>query len=100
MGPVGDVVLGQHHREGAERVGLDDIRAHLEERAVEVGDDVGPGVDEDLVAPLERRPSEVVGRQVARLQVGASGAVVHDDPLARGLEIGVHAAPRLLASIP
>ena len=42
-GPVGQPVLGQHGAKRAERVGLDDVAADLEEGAVDLGDDVGPG---------------------------------------------------------
>ena len=92
VGPVGDAVLVERDRQRPERVGLHHLAADLEERPVEVGDHVGPGVDEDLVAPLEGRPAEVVGRQSPELEVGAGGAVVDDDPLADGVEIAAHVA--------
>ncbi len=79
VGPLGDLVLVQHDGEGAERVGLDGVDADGEERVVEVGDDVGAGGDEHLVAPLERRPAEVVGREVPQLQVRPGGAVEDHD---------------------
>src|SRR5439155_1270355 len=75
------------------------VGADVEERPVQVGDNVRPGVDQDLVAPLEGGATEVVRRQVARLQGGACGAVVHDDALARGLEIGVHAAHKATCEV-
>ena len=100
VGPVGDPVLRQRDRQGPEGVGLDHLAAHLEERPVEVGDDVGAGGDQDLVAALHGRPAEVVGAEVAQLQVGAGGAVVDEDPLARRVEIGAgHWAPRLLGRL-
>ena len=46
-----------------------------------LGDDVGPGEHEHLVAALEVGAAEVVGGQVLLLDVRAEGAVVDDDPL-------------------
>ena len=86
VGPIGDLVLGQHGGETAERVGLDHVDADVEERAVEVGHHVGPGVDQDLVATLERRAPEVVGAEVACLQRRAGGAVVDHDAFTHGVE--------------
>ena len=69
--PVRDAVLGEHDREAAERVGLDDVDADVEERAVQLLDDVGPRRAEHLVAALERRAAEVVGAQLGELEVRA-----------------------------
>jgi hypothetical protein len=43
------------------------IAIDVEERPV-VGDHIGPGVDQDLVAALESRATKVVGSEVAQLQ--------------------------------
>ena len=72
----------------AERVGLDDVDTELAVGAVELLDHVGPGDAEDLVAALELRTAEVVGREVLLLQPGAGGAVVDDDARLHGLEKG------------
>ena len=65
--------------------------ADLEERAVEVGDDVGPGVAQHLGAALEGGAAVVVERQFAQLEVGAGGAVVDDDAVVYGLqEVALH----------
>jgi hypothetical protein len=53
---------------------------------VQGGDDVGPGDGQQLVAALERRAAEVVGRQVAGLEVGARRPVEDDDALAQEFE--------------
>ena len=82
VGLVGDAVLAERHGERAERGGLDDVDADLEVVVVHLGDDVGPGEHEHLVAALERGPAEVVGGQVLLLHAGAEGPVVDDDPLA------------------
>ena len=50
---VGDLVLVEHEREGAEGGGLDRVDAGLEELGVHLGDEVGPGEHEVLVAALE-----------------------------------------------
>ena len=52
----------------------------VEELRVHLGDLVGPGEDEVLVAALERGSAEVVGAEVAALDPGAEGAVEDDDP--------------------
>ena len=87
-GAVGQPVFGQHDRGGAERAGLDDVAPDLEERTVYLGDEVGAGTDQDLVATLEVGAAEVLGAQAQHLQVGAHGAVEDQDPLPQRLEIG------------
>ena len=81
-GPVAQAVLGQHDRGGAESVGLDDVAADLEERAVHLRHQVGPRLDEPLVAPFELGSAEVVGAEPEQLQVRPHGAVEDDDALA------------------
>ena len=87
-GAVGQAVLGQHDRRRAEGVGLDHVAADFEEGAVHLCHEVGTGLDEPLVAPLELGPAEVIGLESEQLQVGAHGAVEDDDPLAQGLQVG------------
>ena len=89
VGPLADVVLGEHGGEGAEAGRLDGVDPGGEERFVHAGDDVGPGEAEHLVAALEGEPTEVVGTEVERLDVGAEGAVEHDDPLAHRVQVGL-----------
>ena len=89
VGLVGDVVLGEDGGEAAEAGRLDGVDADVEERRVHPGDDVGPGEAEHLVAPLERRAAEVVGREVETLDVGAEGAVEDDHPLVHGIEVAL-----------
>ena len=55
----------------------------------------GPGDGQDLVAALQGGATEVVGAQVARLEVGAGGAVEDDDPVAQSVEEGTHDQIRL-----
>ncbi|GFG55019.1 hypothetical protein MAGR_64600 [Mycolicibacterium agri] len=47
-------------------------------------DDIGAGLVEDLVAALEL--IEVVEGEIRRLQLGAHGAVTHQDPLRQSVE--------------
>jgi len=61
---LGDAVFGEHDRERAEGIGLDDVDAHVQERAVQCFDRVRLGDDEDLVATFQRRAAEVVSVQV------------------------------------
>ena len=86
-GAVGQPVLGQDDRGRAEGVGLDHVAADLVEGAVDLGHDVGPGLHEPLVAPLEVRPAEVVGAESQHLQVGPHGAVEDDHPLGQRLQV-------------
>ena len=86
-GPVGQAVLGQHHRGRAERVGLDHVAADLVEGAVHLGHQVRPGLDQPLVAALEVGSAEVVGSEAEQLQVRAHGAVEDDDALAQRLQV-------------
>ena len=79
MGPLGDVVLAERHAEGAERVGLDHVGAHLEVGGVQGGDHVGPGDAQDVGAALDGLAAVVVEAEVLGLQPGAGGAVVDDD---------------------
>ena len=95
-GPVGQAVLGQHDRGRPERPRFDHVAADLVEGAVDLGDQVGAGVDQDLVAALELGPTEVLRAQTQQLQVGAHGAVEDEDALTQRREIrrlvGVEAA--------
>ena len=54
---------------------------------MDVGDDVRPGLDQELVATLEGVAPEVVLAQMAELDVGANGPVKDDDTLGNGIEI-------------
>ena len=82
LGALRDLVLGEHDRQGAERVRLDDVDANLQERAVQLLDDVRAREAQHLVATLERLAAEVVGAELAQLQVGARRSVIDDDALA------------------
>ena len=94
-GAFGDPVLGEHDREGAERIGLDDVDADVEEGAVEVLNDVGACRDEQLVAAFERRPAEVVRSEPAQLQVRSRRAVEDDDAFGEQVEVSGHGLLRL-----
>ncbi len=86
---VGQVVLRQHDRRSAEGVGLDDVGARFEVGAMDAEDDVGPGLDQDLVAALPAGPAEVLGTETGGLEHRAGRAVEHEDPLVhQGPEFG------------
>ena len=87
VGPVGDPVLGEHDREGAEGVGLDDVDADVEERPVELLDQLGGADRQHLVAALELGSAEVVGAEAERLEVRPGRPVEDDHPLAQRLEV-------------
>ena len=50
---------------------------------------VGPGVDEELVAPFECGSPEIVDREIHQLQVGSGRAVVDQNPLRQGAKVGI-----------
>ena len=51
-----------------------------------LGDEIGPGEHEVLVATLELGPAEVVGREVAALDPRAERAVEDEHPLTKCFE--------------
>ncbi len=85
--PVGYVVLTQGDGERAERVGLDHVDSHIQEGAVEIGDDIGPGDAEDVDAPFELGAAEVVDGQTDSLQIGAGGTVEDDGSGRDGVQV-------------
>ena len=81
-----EIVVGLGDGLGVEGVGLDDVGAGLEEAAVDLGDDVGLGEDEEiavalevLVMRLEAFAAEIGLGELVLLQGGAHGAVDDDD---------------------
>ncbi len=74
-GPMRQPVLGQHDRGGAEGVGLGHVATNLVEGAVHLGHQVGPGLHQDLVAPLQVVAPEVVRAEPEQLEVGPHGSV-------------------------
>ena len=96
VGLVGDAVLAEGDRKGAEGRRLDGVHADLEERAVHALDDVGPGQDDVFVAAFELGAAEVLGGEVALLDVGAEGAVEHDDALAHCVQIALGHGKRVV----
>ncbi len=84
-GALGKAILGEDERRAAEGIGLDDVGPDREVPPVDVEDDVGPGDDQILIAPVEIRAAEVGGREVPGLDGGAHGAVEDQDPLPKEL---------------
>ena len=74
-------------RRALEGAGLHDVAADGEERLVDRLDDVGAREHQVVVAPLERSPAEVVGRQVVALDARPHRAVEHEHALPEGGEI-------------
>ena len=79
-----EVVVGEHHRHGAERVRLDDVGPGFEESAMDALDCVGPGEVQTLVTAVVLFAAEVVGAEVQRLDTRAHGAVDDQNPLRQG----------------
>jgi len=88
LGALRDLVLDEHDRKRAEGVRLDDVDADLEEGPVKVPDHVRTREHEHLVAAFEGVAAEVVGAEIAKLQVRTGRAVEDDDALARNFEVG------------
>ncbi len=59
-----------------------------EELIVHVGDDIGPGDGQDLVASLEVGSAEGIFVEVERLHVGAECAVEDEHPFPRQFAVG------------
>ena len=76
-----ETVLVQRDAVAVEGVGLDDVGAGREIRAVDVEHHVGPRAVEVLVAAFERGSAEIGRREVALLQHGAHGPVEYEDTL-------------------
>ncbi|CAB4766994.1 unannotated protein [freshwater metagenome] len=91
VGLIGDVVLLEHEGERPEGCCLDSVHTDLVEGVVHAGDHVRSREGEHLVAALEARTPEVVGREVESLHVRAEGAVKHNNPLTDCIEVGLFA---------
>ena len=79
-------VFSEHGAEGPERVRLDDVCSHLEERRVEISDEVGPREGQQIDASLVGGPAVVVDGRLATVKDRADRAVVDDDALVHRLE--------------
>ncbi len=89
---VGESVLVEDEREGAERRGLDAVDAHREELVVHPGDEIGPGHHELLVAALEHLAAEVFRPEVLSLHPRAERPVEYEHALVERVEERVHGA--------
>ena len=102
-GVFGQVVLAKNHGGGAEGVGFNDVGAGVQIGAVDVIDDIRAGEVEVFVAAFIIGAAEVVGAQVAGLDLGSHGAVHHQDAAGEGdfqfsnAGVGVH---RYYSSLP
>ena len=86
--PVADAPLGEPAGRGLEGARLDDIAADREKRLMDAADDIGPRQHQMVVTALERLAAEIGCREVVALDVGPHGAVVDEDAIGEGLEIG------------
>ncbi len=86
-------VLRQHERRATEGVRLDHVGAGGEVLRVHPPDDVRTRQNQVLVAALEIRPAEVLGREVLRLHPGAGRPVEHEDLLGQELLESLGALP-------
>ena len=87
-GFVGQLVLGQDHRCGAEGVGLHYIGPCIQEVLVHPGYGVGLGQHQVLVAAFVLGPSEVLGPQSLVLDGGTHSTIQHQDALFQGVGKG------------
>jgi hypothetical protein len=99
-----EVVIGLGNGLGVEGVGLDDVGPGFEKAAVDVGDDVGPGQDEEVAVALEvlgmagkALAAEIGLRELELLQGGAHRAVDDDDALLQKRFEGMHGNMESLA---
>jgi len=89
---IGDSVLVEDEREGAERRGLDAVGPDGEELVVHPGDEIGPRRHELLVAAFQRLAAEVVRPEILSLHPGAERPVEHEHALVERVEERVHGA--------
>ena len=89
---VGESVLVEDEREGAESGGLDTVDAHREELVVHPGDEIGPGHDELLVAALQHLAAEIVRTEVLSLHPRTERPVEHEHAFVERVEERVHRA--------
>ena len=68
--------------------GLDDVASNFEEGFVDRLDYVGAGENEVVIAAFERLAAEIFGGEVEPLNARAHGAVVDEDAVFEGLEVG------------
>ena len=97
LGALAQAVLVECGAHAAEAVGLHHVGPGGQVLAVHRGDQVRPRLVEDLGAALQFGRAVVLHREVLQLQPGASGAVVDDDAVADGIEVGGagHDGPRI-----
>ena len=88
-------VIGLRDRGAGEGVGLDDVGAGAEVAQVDVAHRVGLGEDEKIVVAAqivavvaEALAAEILLGELQRLDLGAHGAVEHEDALGRGFAQG------------
>jgi hypothetical protein len=89
VGPLADPVFVEDDGERSKGVGLDDVDPFVQKRAVKSLDSVGAGDHQDLVAALEVRAAEVVGREILNLEICPRGAVVDEHSLGERGQVGV-----------
>jgi hypothetical protein len=87
IGTISQVIFGERHRERTERIRFHNIDSDVEEGAVEIPDDIGPGDVEKLVASFEFGSTKIVGRQPDRLQIGPGRSVKNHDSARNGIQI-------------
>ncbi len=89
-GPIGEAVLVQDQREGAEGGRLHTVDAGREELVVHLGDEIGAGRDELLVASFQRFAAEIIGPEVVPLHPRPECTVEDEDTLVERVEERVH----------
>lgn len=83
--PVGDVIVGQVRQVTTEGVRLHQIGTGLEVGAVDLTQDVGSGVVEDLITAFEAE--EVIFHvEVKGLQLGTHGAIADEHVVAESVK--------------
>ena len=80
---VRQVILAQHQRGCAERIGLYDVRASIQVFQVDVLDHVRARYVQVLVTAFVLRPPEILRSQTPRLDLCSHGAVRNQDAPAK-----------------
>ena len=93
VGVLAQAPLVELEPRGLEGVGLDDLRARLDHRLVEVRDDVG-AVEHERLVGAPGQLVVVLEREVELLERGAHAAVEDDDAVAGGGQVVAHPVGR------
>ena len=90
-GFIFEMVFRENDARAAESIGLDDVRAGFEIRAVNIQNYIGPRAHQHFIAAFERRAAEIRGGEIFLLHHGAHGAIEEHDARCERVEYSLAA---------